>query len=143
MALNTLCTAFRRIAIDRGGKVPVRGYFKGQVVSDKNSNFFTSLSVQANDGICKTNFNVNIKFAPRTLNMDFELPMNSSIHHNIVDIPITRISIIENPNKYIPIRYDIPLPNKSIELPTNGNIIEKQAVRMIVIRRKKMKKHQR
>lgn len=69
--------------------------------------------------------------------------MNNDTYKSIIDIPITGISKVENPNRYLPIQHELPVPNKSIELPTIENIIEKQAVRMIVIRRRKMKKHQR
>lgn len=58
-------------------------------------------------------------------------------------MPVTKISPLQEPIKRLPIQYDLPILEKSIDLPTNGKIFEKQAVRLIVIRRKKMKKHKR
>lgn len=143
MAFNILCTAFRRIAINQRGKAPVRSYFKGQVSLDKDNNGLNSLTLQTNGSAYTTNINFSIKFAPRTLNVEFELPKNNGVYQNIIEIPFRRIPIIENPNKYLPIQHDLPLLEKSMELPTNINITEKQAASMIIIRRKKMKKHQR
>ncbi|XP_035735690.1 uncharacterized protein LOC118447635 [Vespa mandarinia] len=143
MTINTLCTVFRRLTINPRGIFPVRCYFKHEVVLNKEKNNIISLAQNNNGDICKTNLYFNIKFAPRTLNIDFELPVNNNTYKSIIDMPITGISKIENPNRYLPIQHELPVPNKSIELPTIENIIEKQAVRMIIIRRKKMKKHQR
>ncbi|KAF7417791.1 hypothetical protein HZH68_000444 [Vespula germanica] len=142
MTLNMLCTAFRRLAINPRGTFPVRCYFKHEAILNKEKNIIP-LYRNNNGDICKTNLYFNIKFAPRTLNIDFELPMNNDIYKSIIDIPITGISKIENPNRYLPIHHELPVPNKSMELPTIENTIEKQAVRLIVIRRRKMKKHQR
>ncbi|KAI4490511.1 hypothetical protein M0804_003455 [Polistes exclamans] len=143
MAANILCTAIRRLTINPRGVFPARRYFNYEAILDKEQINIVSLSRNNNGDIFKTNFNFNIKFAPKTLNIDFELPVNNYVHKNIIDRPIIRISKIENPNRYLPIWRDLPVSNKSMELPTMENVIEKQAVRMIIIRRKKMKKHQR
>lgn len=58
-------------------------------------------------------------------------------------MPIAKIPPLQEPVKRLPIRYDLPILEKSIDLPTNGEIFEKHAVRLIVIRRKKIKKHKR
>lgn len=84
----------------------------------------------------------SIKFKPGTLNIDFGMPRRGDLR-NIIDMPIARIPPLHEPTKRSPIEYDSPVPEKSIDLPTNGEIFEKQAVRLIVIRRKKMKKHKR
>ena len=58
-----------------------------------------------------------------------------------IELPVS--SIIDN-FKLPPIR-DIDVvndkPASSIEMPSQGNVLEKQAARLIVIRRRKMKKH--
>lgn len=82
----------------------------------------------------------SIKFKPGTLNIDFGMPTRGDLR-NIIDMPIARIPPLHEPMKHSPIEYDSPVPEKSIDLPTNGEIFEKQAVRLIVIRRKKMRKH--
>jgi len=71
------------------------------------------------------------------------MPANRSLIRNIIEMPITKISPLQEPAKRIPIQYDSPVPEKSVDLPTNGIIIDKQAVNMIRIRHKKMKKHKR
>lgn len=84
-----------------------------------------------------------IKFIPGTLNIDFSVPIHGGLRKDIIDMPVGRISPLYEPMTRLPIEYDSPLAEKSIDLPTSGEIFEKQAVRMIVIRRKKMKKHKR
>ena len=73
----------------------------------------------------------------------------------ITDLPRTRYpipNIIESPNVFNiqindPVKSEITKgdieSNKIVEMPATNNIIEKHAVRMIRIRRKKMKKHKR
>lgn len=85
---------------------------------------------------------VHITFVQRTLNIDFENPNNAS-KNTIIEIPFKNISSIQDPLKHFPNQYDPPLEDKSIELPSSENITEKLAVRLIVIRKKKMKKHKR
>lgn len=85
----------------------------------------------------------DIKFIPGTLNIDFGIRTNGNLIKNIIEMPVTKISPLQEPVKRLPIHYDLPISEKSIDLPTNGKIFEKQAVRLIVIRRKKMKKHKR
>jgi hypothetical protein len=65
---------------------------------------------------------------------DFELPGRIENHSNIINrvLPTRIINDILEPNQVIPV----------VEPPSvNRPIIEKQAARLIVIRRKKMKKH--
>ncbi|XP_011503453.1 PREDICTED: uncharacterized protein LOC105366647, partial [Ceratosolen solmsi marchali] len=59
----------------------------------------------------------------------------------IVECPTQSKFVIEDPIKQNIVEVDI-VPNKIIEIPKKINI-EKQAVRLIVIRRKKIKKHKR
>ena len=60
----------------------------------------------------------------------------------IIESPILPIFQIDEPIRNNIQKSDI-IPNKIIETPPTNNIIEKQAARLIVIRRKKMKKHKR
>jgi len=71
------------------------------------------------------------------------MPASRGLIRNIIEMPITKISPLQEPAKRMPIRYDSPVPVKSVDLPTNGIIFNKQAVNMIKIRHKKMKKHKR
>lgn len=56
---------------------------------------------------------------------------------------IAKIPPLQEPVTRVPIQYDSPVAENIIDLPAIGEIFEKQAVRLIVIRRKKMKKHKR
>lgn len=91
---------------------------------------------------CGTESIHSIKFVPGTLNIDFGMPASGGLIRNIIEMP-TKIPPLQEPAKRLPIQYDSPVSEKSVDLPTNGRIIEKQAVRMIIIRRKKIKKHKR
>jgi hypothetical protein len=62
--------------------------------------------------------------------------------NKIIQCPTQSKCVIEDPIKYNFEKIDI-IPNKVIETPKKPNIIEKYAVRLIVIRRKKIKKHKR
>lgn len=85
----------------------------------------------------------SIKFTPGTLNIDFGVPRNTDLIRNIIEIPVAKILPLQEPAIRVPIQYDFPIAEKTIDLPAIGEIFEKQAVRLIVIRRKKMKKHKR
>lgn len=107
------------------------------VISRLTSNSHGILDGTKSDGI---------KFIPGTLNIDFGTRTNGNLIKNIIEMPVTKISPLQEPVKHLPIQYDLPISEKSIseiDLPTNGKIFEKQAVRLIVIRHKKMKKHKR
>lgn len=84
---------------------------------------------------------LQITFAPRSVDLDFDLPRRGTLI-NIIESPIPINRQIEEPAKIIYNKEDV-VPDKTIELPTQLDIVEKQAVRMIIIRRKKMKKHKR
>lgn len=85
----------------------------------------------------------NIKFIPKTLNIDFENSRNN-IKKDINEIPLSKyIPSMEEPLINQPIKQDLPLIDTSFQLPPTENTLEKLAIRMIVIRRKKMKKHKR
>ena len=83
-----------------------------------------------------------IKFSPRTLNIDFGNLDNAS-KRNIIETPFKNIPSMEEPLQRRPIQDDLPLEDRSVQLPPTENTIEKLATRMIVIRRQKMKKHKR
>ncbi|XP_043471169.1 uncharacterized protein LOC122504243 [Leptopilina heterotoma] len=94
----------------------------------------------------------NLKFSPRIIESELKIQSSPLLSET------PRISIIDTPisiNRHIieplGINYNInnvdddngKLNEKSIDLPTYGDVFEKLAVRMIVIRRRKMKKHKR
>lgn len=85
----------------------------------------------------------DIQFTPGTLNIDFGRPIERGPIKNIIEMPIVKIPPLQEPPNRLYIEYDSPTVQTSIDLPTNRKIIKKQAVRLIVIRRKKMKKHKR
>lgn len=105
-------------------------------------NIISRLTSNSHNILDNTNSD-DIKFIPGTLNIDFGIHTNGNLIKNIIEIPVTKISPLQEPVKHLPIQYDLPISEKSIDLPTNGKIFEKQAVRLIVIRHKKMKKHKR
>lgn len=79
----------------------------------------------------------NISFSPRSLNVDInEKPLMGKIKED----PVKYIPII-NPRSILPL-LDTNWRSDEIGLPAVQQE-EKQAIRLIVIRRKKMKKHQR
>lgn len=79
-------------------------------------------------------------FFAHSLNFDFGLPNKNKLPFGIMDLPIKQNTMIDEPTNIIPNLKDLPTPTKHIQLPTN-EIVEKQAVRMIIIRRQKMRKH--
>lgn len=87
-----------------------------------------------------TSAETGVTFAPRNISIDFNFPRNNNGIKNIIEFPILPNLQINDPQNIVTIKSDI-IPDKSIELPTMENIIEKRAVRLIVIRRRKMKKH--
>lgn len=85
-----------------------------------------------------------IKFIPKTLNVDFGISINDNMKKNIIETPLRKIPCLEEPTSKRPAYEDLPIiTNKPHECPTTENSTEKLAVRLIVIRRKKMKKHKR
>lgn len=87
--------------------------------------------------------NVQIRFMPKTLNIDFG-NIDSVSRKSINELPLSRyVPSMEEPATRRPVQRDEPSIDKSFELPTIPNVHEKLAIRMIVIRRKKMKKHKR
>ncbi|XP_078034594.1 uncharacterized protein LOC144468765 [Augochlora pura] len=134
MNFNRLCTAFLQVKNSKRGNVITRfcsSYFSRDQHSDPPKN-----------AISRTHPDINIKFVPRTLNIDFG-NLNNAIIKNIIEIPVKNIPSIEEPLTQCPVQRDLPLTNKILDLPTLENVVEKQAIRMIVIRRQKMKKHKR
>lgn len=96
-------------------------------------NFLSSLEIPKQE----------LTFASRITNhQDFILPtISPKIYEIRIPLPVTEI---QDPVK-IEKSYEDKTPEKSVELPTVGNVIEKHGSShpMIVIRRKKMKKHKR
>ncbi|XP_050460375.1 uncharacterized protein LOC126856152 [Cataglyphis hispanica] len=140
MSINTLCAAFRKIAVGRISTIATARCYSTQQ-SNCDVNVISRLTSNSH-GIDSTK-TIDIKFIPGTLNIDFGIRTNGNLIRNIIEMPVTKIPPLQDPVKRLPIRYDLPISEKSIDLPTNGEIFEKHAVRLIVIRHKKMKKHKR
>ncbi|XP_029175965.1 uncharacterized protein LOC114944284 [Nylanderia fulva] len=138
MSINTLCAAFRKIAVGRISTVAATRYSTHQLNCDVIFRLTSN-----NHGIPDSTKSDGIKFIPGTLNIDFGIRTNRNLIRNIIEMPVAKIPPLQEPVKRLPIQYDVPTLEKSIDLPTSGQIFEKQAVRLIVIRRKKMKKHKR
>lgn len=111
--------------------------------SRRNANAVSRLTLNSRETPYNTELSDSIKFVPGTLNIDFGVPTYGGSIKSIIHVPLTKIPPLQEPPKRLPVQYDSPVPQTSIDLPTNGEIFEKQAVRLIVIRRKKMKKHKR
>ncbi|XP_011149991.2 uncharacterized protein LOC105189527 [Harpegnathos saltator] len=143
MLVNTLCAAFRKLAVDRINTAAATTTTIVRYYSSQHSNLHVSHFMCNDSGVPSSVIAVHdIKFKPGTLNIDLDVPI-SPLTPKIIEIPVTRIPPLQVPTKNLPVQYDPPLPQTSIDLPSNGNNFEKQAVRLIVIRRKKIKKHKR
>lgn len=59
----------------------------------------------------------------------------------IIDLPFPVIKQISDVPRTLNIKYEDNLPMKEIQDPISSNILEKKAARLIVIRRRKMKRH--
>ncbi|CAL1686949.1 unnamed protein product [Lasius platythorax] len=141
MSINTLCAAFRKIAVGRISTIATARYYSTQQSNcDANVNSRLTSNSHCIPDSTKSD---GIKFIPGTLNIDFGIRTNGNLIRNIIEMPVAKIPPLQEPVKRLPIRYDLPISEKSIDLPTNGEIFEKKAVRLIVIRRKKIKKHKR
>ncbi|KAM0737462.1 hypothetical protein ACS0PU_000555 [Formica fusca] len=141
MSINILCAAFRKIAVGRISTIATARCYSTQQ-SNCDVNVISRLTSNSH-GILDNTKPDDIKFIPGTLNIDFGIRTNGNLIKNIIEMPVTKISPLQEPIKRLPIRYDLPILEKSIDLPTNGEIFEKRAVRLIVIRHKKIKKHKR
>ncbi|XP_076637021.1 uncharacterized protein LOC143349555 [Colletes latitarsis] len=137
MSLNKLCTAFRRITVGRQNNVV--GRYISYYLSETQRNVLPLYSSKS--AICITYPETNISFVPKTLNIDFA-NADGALNKNKIEIPFKNILSIEEPLTQYPIQRDLPLIDKSLELPPSNNV-GKFAVNLIVIRRRKMKKHKR
>ncbi|CAL7933224.1 unnamed protein product [Xylocopa violacea] len=137
MAINRLCAEFRKIVINRQSNIIAR-YCSSQISKEQNG-----LPPNFSKHVLNVAFPAEqVTFIPRTLNIDFKNP-DSITNKSICEIPLSiYIPSIEDPLRQ-PIQQDQPVIEKSVELPSTENILEKLAVHMIRIRRQKMKKHKR
>ncbi|XP_018350575.1 PREDICTED: uncharacterized protein LOC108753481 [Trachymyrmex septentrionalis] len=143
MSINTLCATFRKITVRRISTAAAAAARYSTQQSNCDPNIVSCLTSD-NYMQCGTGSIHSIKFIPRTLNIDFGMPTRGDLIRNIIEIPATTlIPPLQEPTNRLPIQYDSPMLEKSLDLPTNERIIEKQAVNMLRVRRKKMKKHQR
>lgn len=87
---------------------------------------------------------LELRFSPRTIDLDFTIPPPpmQTPKINIIDMPISKNRHIKEPLGIIYNKEDANV-EKSINLPTHGDVMEKLAVTMIRIRRRKMKIHKR
>lgn len=139
MAVNRLCATFRQITINKQSNIIARYY--SFYISKIQNNVFSPHCLKNETRTAYPE--IHVKFMPKTLNIDFRNPDNP-INKNINEMPLSKIiSSIQEPIIQHSIRDELPLIDKSFELPTIENVTEKLAVRLIVIRRKKMKKHKR
>ncbi|XP_024874839.1 uncharacterized protein LOC112456484 [Temnothorax curvispinosus] len=141
MTMNTLCAAFRKIAVGRISTAATARYSTQR--SNRDANIGSRLTSDTCGMQCGTGTIHSIKFIPGTLNIDIRMPANGSLIRNIIESPAIKIPPLREPVKRLPIQYDSPVPEKSVDLPTSGRIIDKQAENMLRIRHKKMKKHKR
>ncbi|KAH0945096.1 hypothetical protein HN011_007728 [Eciton burchellii] len=140
MSINKLCAAFRNIAVGRINSTAAVARYSTRLNSVRNT-VSRLAAISCNQGSHGMESVDNIKFISKTLNIDFDT--HGDLRKSIIDMPITRIPPLHEPVQHLPIEYDSPTLEKYIDLPTNGDIFEKQAAHLIVIRRKKMKKHKR
>ncbi|KAL0118983.1 hypothetical protein PUN28_009545 [Cardiocondyla obscurior] len=131
MMIDTLCGLFRKIAVSRTSIITVARY------STQSS------CLTCNTGSRQYETTQSIKFIPKTLNIDFGMPASGNLIKNIIQTPTIKIPPLQEPVKPLSIQYDFPIQEKSVDLPTNGIIIDKLAVNMLKLRRRKMKKHKR
>ncbi|XP_003702941.1 uncharacterized protein LOC100879594 [Megachile rotundata] len=139
MAINRLCTTFRQIIINKQSNIIARYYSPSAAKIQNNvfSPYFLKNETHA------AYPEMHVKFMPNTLNIDFGNPDNP-LKKNINELPLSKIiSSIQEPVIQQSIRDKLPFVDKSYNLPTMENVTEKLAIRLIVIRRKKMKKHKR
>jgi len=139
MTINTICAAFRKLAVGRISTTTAARYLSQRSICDANA-----VSCLTSDNCsmqCGTGSINSIKFKPGTLNIDFGMPASGNLIRNIIETPI-KIPPLQEPAKRLPIEYNSPVPPKSVDLPMNGRIIDKQA-NMIRIRHKKIRKHKR
>ncbi|XP_011701859.1 PREDICTED: uncharacterized protein LOC105458333 [Wasmannia auropunctata] len=143
MSINILCAAFRKIAVGRISSAATAVARHSTQGSNCDANAVSRLTFDNCVRYSAESIH-GIKFIPGTLGIDFGMPASGGLVRNIIETPATKIPPpLQEPAERLPIQYDSPAPEKSIDLPTNGGIMEKKAVNMIRIRRKKMKKHQR
>ncbi|CAL1686948.1 unnamed protein product [Lasius platythorax] len=129
MSINTLCAAFRKIAVGRISTIATARYYSTQQSNcDANVNSRLTSNSHCIPDSTKSD---GIKFIPGTLNIDFGIRTNGNLIRNIIEMPVAKIPPLQEPVKRLPIRYDLPISEKSIDLPTNGEIFEKKAAELI------------
>ncbi|XP_046480324.1 uncharacterized protein [Neodiprion pinetum] len=108
--------------------------------SDVFNSLVVSLSTRHNNKVLCLSSNIN--FTPRSLDLDSNVMTNGINISKIIKCPLlTNLKIIEPP-KSVSVDNVEEFPTSSVQLPpTKEHVLEKQAARLIVIRRKKMKKH--
>lgn len=140
MTTNKLCNLLQRLHLPLRGIVAPK--YSTAVYQKNLSNKF-----EFNPSSLKINntkiYEPNLHVASLPINsFDFDLPTHRGWINNIIDTPVKKIYDITDPIKNDYSKED-KQTDKTIDLPTNNNVIniEKQAARMIVIRRRKMRVH--
>jgi len=138
MAVCAITKAFRQLSIF---KKEIISYYSTHSVVTRTANIAATI-VQVDKSLTKT-VQEHVTFGLRSIDLNNQIPRGGALPlRKIIESPLKPHFIIENPITINFEKNDIA-PNKIIETPTNNNVVEKQAHRMIKIRRKKMKKHQR
>ncbi|KAF7995686.1 hypothetical protein HCN44_006793 [Aphidius gifuensis] len=140
MTTNKLCNFLQRFHLPlRGVVAPKYSTAVHQQNSLSNKIEFDPSLFKINKKICEP----NLSLASLSINShDFDLPTHRGWINNVIDSPIKKIYDITDPAKNDYSKED-KTTDKTIDLPTNNSSIniEKQAARMIVIRRRKMRRH--
>ncbi|CAK9798846.1 hypothetical protein ANTPLA_LOCUS1798 [Anthophora plagiata] len=134
MAVNRLCSAFRQITINKQSNIIGRYYssniLKGQTNDLLSHNYSKNVSHSGQP-------EVHVKFISRTLNIDFGNP-DSTVKNYINEMPLSKyIPSMEEPLIQKPVQQDLPLTDKSFELPPTANNFEKLAFVWAKIRAKR------
>ncbi|XP_043279026.1 uncharacterized protein [Venturia canescens] len=136
MVTNVLCRSFKHLGITKKYAVVVR-YCSTQTSTITKTGgplFYNTENV--ND---KRYYEPNLRLSTIPLPiLDTNLPPHPS--GRIHEFPVNIKAIIGEPPKLEQRQEDSRI-DKSLDLPTNGGISEKQAVTAIVIRRRKMRRH--
>ncbi|XP_058806695.1 uncharacterized protein LOC131673051 [Phymastichus coffea] len=136
MAVCALSKVFRRLSIFKKDDFPVRFITTQTKIIRVIPSLLSSLQIQKSHKKVTDN---HLLFSPRSVSLNFDITKNELPLHKIIESPMISNFQIDEPIKNVIEKSDI-VPSTVIEAPTL-NIIEKKAERMIVIRRKKMKKH--
>ncbi|XP_063985381.1 uncharacterized protein LOC135166753 [Diachasmimorpha longicaudata] len=132
MSVNIIGHILRRLKISRGGISAL--------------NYSTSCTPQKSPGetippldMKYLSFSPNFRLSPNT-QFKLDLPLETNFPRKIIDIPPGPTRTITDVPKTRIIPLIDKIPDNALEMPSE-HVIEKQAARLIVIRRRKMRRH--